>query len=196
MRALALTVRIRFDDLAGYFDPQRRRPCIVAAWHNRILLLPVCFERFRNGHRLTVLTSSSRDGEILSAIVAHFGIGSVRGSSSRRGAVALLSLASELEKGHDVIITPDGPRGPRYVLSPGIIFLAQKTGLPLMRVQVDYTRYWKIKSWDGFRIPKPFSQVTVTLHPFEQLAGAGRGDDTVEAERDRFEQRLREGQAD
>ena len=195
LRALTFTLRLRFDDLAGYFNPERKRPCIVASWHNRILILPVCFERFRNGHHLTVLTSASRDGELLSAMVARFGIGSVRGSSSRRGATALRELAAELDLGHDVIITPDGPRGPRYVLSPGIIFLAQKTGLPLMRVQVDYSRYWELKSWDGFRIPKPFSKVLITLHPFEQLVGVG-GDEAVEEERMRFESRLKEGQAE
>jgi lysophospholipid acyltransferase (LPLAT)-like uncharacterized protein len=193
VRALAFTVRMQTNDRAGYFDPARRQPCIVAAWHNRILLLPVCFARFRNGQNLVVLTSASRDGEILTAIVRRFGIGAVRGSSSRRGALALRELTEVLAGGSDVIITPDGPRGPCYVLGPGLVYLAQKTGLPLMRVSVDYARYWELKSWDRFRVPKPFSKVEITLHPFEALSFSGPEAD-IEAERLRFEARLRDGQ--
>jgi len=195
MRGLGATLRIQFNDRAGYFDASRKRPCIVSAWHNRILVLPICFGRLRNVQRLTVLTSASRDGELLAGIVRRFGLGAVRGSSSRRGAAALRELSAELDSGADVIITPDGPRGPRYTLSPGIIFLAQKTGLPLMRVQVDYERYWELKSWDRFRIPKPFSKLTVTLHPFETLEFSA-DDDSIEAARRAFEARMREDQAE
>ena len=195
MRGLGATLRIQFNDLAGYFDPKRQQPCIVAAWHNRILVLPICFGRLKNVQRLIVLTSASRDGALLAGVVRSFGMDAVRGSSSRRGATALRELAGELESGADVIITPDGPRGPRYVLSPGIIFLAQKTGLPLMRVQVDYERYWELKSWDRFRIPKPFSRATVTLHPFEKLE-FNEGDEDLEAPRQRFEAMLRKDQAE
>ena len=170
MRLLAFTLRLECRDLAGYFDPSRVRPYIVGAWHNRILMLPVTFERFRRGQRLAVLTSASRDGGLLAAIVRHFGVESVRGSSSRRGGVALRELHSKLDEGCDVIITPDGPRGPVYVMSPGIVFLAAQTGLPLMCTRVDYDRYWELKSWDGFRIPKPFSKVVVTLQRATPLA--------------------------
>jgi len=195
MRGLGATLKIQFNDRAGYFDANRKQTCIVAAWHNRILVLPICFKRLRNVQRLTVLTSASRDGEVLAGIVHRFGLGAVRGSSSRRGAAALRELSGVLEGGTDVIITPDGPRGPRYVLSPGIIYLAQKTGLPLMRVQVDYDRYWELKSWDRFRIPKPFSKLTVTLHPFETLEFRD-GEEELEDQRARFEARLREGQVE
>src|SRR4051812_33490566 len=106
MRALAATLRLECRDLAGYFDPARTRPYIVGAWHNRILLLPIVFERFRRGQRLAVLTSASRDGGLLAAIVRQFGIESVRGSSSRRGGLALRELHSRLDEGSDVIVTP------------------------------------------------------------------------------------------
>jgi hypothetical protein len=140
------------------------------------------------------LTSASKDGELLASIVRRFGLGAVRGSSSRRGALALRELTEVLARGDsDVIITPDGPRGPRYVLSPGLVYLAQKTALPLMRVQVDYTRFWELKSWDRFRIPKPFSKVDITLHPFEELSFSSSEAD-IEPERLRFEARLREFQ--
>lgn len=189
IRALGLTLRLECRDLAGYFDPSRRRPIIAAAWHNRILVLPIAFERFRRGQRLAVLTSPSRDGGLLSAVVRRFGVESVRGSSSRRGGVALRELHSKLDEGCDVIITPDGPRGPVYTLGPGIIFLAAQTGLPLLLVQVQYESCWKLKSWDRFRIPKPFSKVTVTLRPAE-LLGELATDEEFEEARVRFAKEL------
>jgi lysophospholipid acyltransferase (LPLAT)-like uncharacterized protein len=168
MRALGFTLRLECRDLAGYFDPARRGPFIAAMWHNRILVLPITFERFRHrGQRLAVLTSASRDGGLLSAVVRQFGFETVRGSSSRRGGVALRELHGKLAEGVDVAITPDGPRGPVYTVSPGIIFLAAKTGRPLMLVHVECERCWQLKSWDRFRIPKPFSKVIVTF----RLAG-------------------------
>lgn len=189
IRLLGLTLRLECRDLAGYFEPSRTRPMIAAAWHNRILALPITFERFRRGQRLAVLTSASRDGGLLSAVVRRFGVESVRGSSSRRGGAALRELHSKLDKGCDVIITPDGPRGPVYSLSPGIIFLAAQTGLPLLLVQVEYANYWELKSWDRFRIPKPFSKVTVTLRPAE-LLGELATDEEFEQARVRFANEL------
>lgn len=192
MRALGVTLRFEFRDHAGYLDSQRRSPLLFAAWHNRILALPVAFERFRpqKGKPLAVLTSASRDGELLAAVVGRFGIGAVRGSSSRRGAAAVLQLASMLEEGSDIIITPDGPRGPRYTLGPGLIFLAQKTGVPVVRVHVEHSGYWELKSWDRFRIPKPFSKVIITLSEAETMESTG-DDAAFEEARTRFERLLR-----
>lgn len=192
MRALGVTLRYELRDHAGYLDPQRRHPLLFAAWHNRILALPVAFERFRpkNGKPLAVLTSASRDGGLLAAVVGRFGIGAVRGSSSRRGAAAVLQLASMLEDGSDIIITPDGPRGPCYTLGPGLIFLAQKTGVPVVRVHVEHSRFWELKSWDRFRIPKPFSKVLITLSQAEVIEPTD-GDAAFEGTRVRFERLLR-----
>lgn len=193
MRALGATLRIDFRDQAGYFDPERLEPCIAASWHNRIFVLPICFKRLRNRQRLTVLTSASRDGALLAQIVQNFGLGAVRGSSSRRGATAIRELQAVMESGSDVIITPDGPRGPRYELSPGIIYLAHKTGARVFRIQVDYSRFWELKSWDRFRVPKPFSKVVVTLHPLEKIEPFD-SDEAFERSRRNFEERLRAGQ--
>jgi lysophospholipid acyltransferase (LPLAT)-like uncharacterized protein len=192
IRGLAFTLRLECRDLAGYFEPSRTRPFIAGAWHNRILLLPFVFERFRRGQRLAVLTSASKDGGLLASIVKHFGIEAVRGSSSRRGGVALRELHSKLDEGCDVIITPDGPRGPVYSMSPGIVFLAAQTGLPLMCVRVELENFWALKSWDGFRIPKPFSKVSVTLQPADPL-GELKTDEEFERARLRFANELSTG---
>jgi len=158
------TLRWRFTDEAGYMHRDPSEPLLVGVWHNRILVLPLCFEWLcRRVRRLNILTSASRDGELLSKLVARFGMESVRGSSSRKSVVALRLLQKRLEEGSDVAITPDGPRGPVYEISPGLIYLAAKTGKPVMFIRVDYERYWELRSWDKFRIPKPFSQVHITF---------------------------------
>jgi len=102
---------------------------------------------------------------------------SVLGSSSRKGVAAIRRLEAAIKEGSDVAITPDGPRGPVYQLNPGLLYLAAKTGLPIMTIQVDYESYWATRSWDKYRIPKPFSTVhirfmkPVAMSPIEDPTG-------------------------
>jgi lysophospholipid acyltransferase (LPLAT)-like uncharacterized protein len=162
LRLLGGTLRWTFVDEAGYMQRAGTEPWLVGVWHNRILVLPLCFEWFcKRRRRLNILTSASRDGALLSAFVSRFGMESVRGSTSRRGVVALRHLQKLLAEGSDVAITPDGPRGPVYEISPGLIYLASKTGLPVMTIRVEYQKFWELRSWDKFRIPKPFSAVEI-----------------------------------
>ena len=104
------------------------------------------------------MVSASKDGGFLTGILECFTVQPVRGSSSRRGAQALLELSTWAERGYDLAITPDGPRGPCYVVQEGVMSLAQLTGLPI--VPVSYSVNWKIrvKSWDRFQIPLPFAR--------------------------------------
>jgi lysophospholipid acyltransferase (LPLAT)-like uncharacterized protein len=95
--------------------------------------------------------------------MASLGMGSVRGSSSRRGSTALRELTEKLEIGHDLAITPDGPRGPKYSLGPGVVFLAQKTGFRILPLHARYHRAFHLKTWDSFAIPWPFSKVSILL---------------------------------
>lgn len=164
LRLLGGTLRWTFVDEAGYMRRAGTEPWLVGVWHNRILCLPLCFEWLCRRHRrLTILTSASRDGETLSNLVAGFGMETVRGSSSRKGVLALRQLQNRLVEGSDVAITPDGPRGPVYKVSPGLLYLAAKTGRPVMTIRVDYLSYWEMRSWDRFRVPKPFSRVRITF---------------------------------
>lgn len=166
LKALCRTLRYRLLDEAGFLRGPYPSPVIMLIWHNRILAMPALFvRRYPKRRGLIVLTSPSRDGAYLAEFVRHFRMGAVRGSSSRRGAAALLHLTRRIEERYDICITPDGPRGPRYQLQPGALLLAQRAGIPLMPFLIEYSRYWRLKSWDGFTIPKPFSQVTVTLLP-------------------------------
>jgi len=165
-RLLFATIRLRFDDRIGFTTGRYEKPVIMCFWHNRILGITLCHLR-RYPHRrragVTVLTSPSRDGEIIAQVAKGFDMGAVRGSSSRRGSQSVRELVSLVEAGGDIAITPDGPRGPRYKLGPGAILLAQITGAVLAPVHATFSRCLRMKTWDGFIIPLPFSTVSVTV---------------------------------
>jgi lysophospholipid acyltransferase (LPLAT)-like uncharacterized protein len=163
---VAATLRYRINDPHELMARKNLGPVIYCIWHNRLALcmrLYAEFGRRRNqGDGLAALVSASKDGALLAAILERFGVQPVRGSSSRRGAQALLELTSWAERGYDLAITPDGPRGPRYVVAEGAILLGQITGRPLVPVSYDVAWKIRLKSWDGFQIPLPFSRCDVT----------------------------------
>lgn len=165
IRLLSATLRWRLHDPAGVSSGPPERPMIWTFWHNRIFVLPALYHRYLASRKGAVLTSASKDGEIIAAIVARFGCDAVRGSSSRRGVSALLGLIDWIKDGYDVAIVPDGPRGPRYQLGPGLVKLAEVTGAMVLPIRVEYGCYWHFKSWDRFRVPKPFSTVDIFLGP-------------------------------
>ncbi len=163
LRLLCRTLRWEIADSAGFTHRPPVTPSICVLWHNRILVMPYFSQRFAPRVQAAVLTSASRDGGILTQVVQHFGLGAVRGSSSRKGASALRELVVKVRGGLTVAVTPDGPRGPVYRCKPGMLHLALQTGAPLFLYGVNYERFWQMKSWDGFRIPKPFSKVRVRI---------------------------------
>ena len=154
VRLLGLTLSIRRDERAVEPLWQARAPVIYAVWHGQILLLPLLYGR----RAVCVLASRSRDGELLTRYIGRFGIEAVRGSSSRGGAAALRHLARWLEEGREVVVVPDGPRGPSEVVKPGIVGLARLSGAAIVPVAVGASSEWRLGSWDGFRIPRPFAR--------------------------------------
>ncbi len=190
VRLLGWTLRIQLQDQAAAGQVPLGTPCIWLFWHNRILGMPRAYRKWFKRRKMVVLTSASRDGAILAKVMERFGIGSVRGSSSKRGALALAELRAAMEAGMDAVFTPDGPRGPCYRLAPGPIKLAQLAGAPIFPIHVSYAKCWRLKSWDRFMIPKPFSKVTVTFISRVAIDPAADGE-TFEAERQRVEALLR-----
>jgi lysophospholipid acyltransferase (LPLAT)-like uncharacterized protein len=158
LRLWESTLRYEVRDEAGILRGELQTPIIAAAWHNRLLMLPISARRFVPVRPGAALISASRDGGWIAELVKRCGFDVVRGSSSRQGVAAILQMSDVLASGRDVIISPDGPRGPVYQLGPGIIFLAQKSNLPVMPLHLEFDRCWRVKSWDGFFIPKPFSK--------------------------------------
>jgi len=164
VRMLAATWRLRLHDEAQLLGPSSVRPLIWVFWHNRLLVIPIVWERFFRVRKGYVLISRSRDGEILADVVKRFGGEPVRGSSSRGGASALRELQRQVLDGSDAYVTPDGPKGPRYSVGAGPLWLAQATGAPLLPVSMECSSCWRLGRWDGFIIPKPFAKIVVTLH--------------------------------
>jgi lysophospholipid acyltransferase (LPLAT)-like uncharacterized protein len=136
---------------------------IGALWHNRLLIFPFVLRRFFSNRRGAALISASRDGDLLADAIQRFGYDVIRGSSSRLGASAVRQLTEVLAAGSDVVITPDGPRGPPYELGPGIIFLAQKTGAAVLPMNLEFSHCWRLGSWDRFIVPRPFAKVRVLV---------------------------------
>jgi lysophospholipid acyltransferase (LPLAT)-like uncharacterized protein len=169
LRLVAASLRVKWNDHSGHFEGRAAGPAIYCVWHNRLALSLMAYTRYarrRNQTRgLASLVSASKDGAFLAAILECFRVQPVRGSSSRRGPQALLELTTWAERGYDLAITPDGPRGPCYVVQDGVTSLAQLTGLPI--VPASYYLHWKVRSesWDRFQIPIPFSRCEVTLGP-------------------------------
>lgn len=175
-RVIFATIRLKVTDNSGFLKNPPDEPRILIFWHNRIPAIAIAFLRHypaRHPSRkgVSVLTSPSKDGDILAGVMANLGMGSVRGSSSRRGSTAIRELTALLESGTDLAITPDGPRGPKYSLGPGAVFLAQKTGIPIMPLHARYNRAIRLKTWDNFAIPLPFSYIEVTIDPYITIAG-------------------------
>lgn len=189
IETLARTLRYEFDDRSGVVGKPATRTYILAIWHNRLLLLPYVVRRFVAARKPTAIISASKDGALLADMVQRFGFNSVRGSRSRRGASAVLGLLQVLERGGDLAITPDGPRGPVYEINPGIIYLAQKADVPVLAVNMEFSRAWRLKSWDRFFVPKPFSRVRVTFAEPHAVHATDTAED-AESERVRLQETM------
>ncbi|MCX6950895.1 MAG: lysophospholipid acyltransferase family protein, partial [Verrucomicrobia bacterium] len=145
------------DDLRAYM--KKDVPVAIVLWHNRLFLAAEIVRRYRQGRPAYALVSASQDGAWLSAFFSLAGMRTVRGSSSRLGREAATALVDVLKAGHDVGITPDGPRGPCYELKAGSIIVARRTKAPMLLVGAEFESAWQLRSWDRFVIPKPFSRV-------------------------------------
>jgi len=138
---------------------------IYAFWHQCLLTASY---RYRN-RGIAVLISRSFDGELIARVVEKFGYRPVRGSSSRGAVTGLLEMGRELETGHAVAFTVDGPRGPRFVAKSGPLLLSRTQKAPVRDLHFGVKSAWRLNSWDGFVIPKPFSRVVLRMSAPLQL---------------------------
>ena len=157
-RLWARTLRLRIEDPHNVIRFVEEQPVIFAIWHNRLLMLPRVFDPTFQTRQSYGLISASRDGDLIAIFIERSGYGTIRGSSSRKGVIALRQLVDMLaSREGNVLVTPDGPRGPVYQASQGIVFLAQKSGAPIVPIHMEYTSSWRLKSWDRFVVPRPFA---------------------------------------
>lgn len=183
LRALGATWRIDRRDLAAWDrEIAAGRRCIFAFWHSR--LLPLVITHRQRG--IVVLVSRHRDGEWITRILLRLGFGAARGSSTRHGEEGARDLLRAARDGRLLAITPDGPRGPAEVVKPGLVWLASRTGLPVVPVATATDRAWVARSWDRFRVPLPFARVVVAYgEPITVLPGLDES--SAEHERARIE---------
>jgi lysophospholipid acyltransferase (LPLAT)-like uncharacterized protein len=159
--ANALSASLRFEHVslgAKPVDPLQAPetgPFIYALWHENFLI-PIV--RFGNSG-VAALVSRHADGELLSTMISRTGMKIVRGSTNRGGVAAVREMLRSDSGPRHLAVTPDGPRGPRRVVQPGVVYLASRTGMRIVPIGVGHRRPWRAKSWDSFAIPRPFSRV-------------------------------------
>jgi lysophospholipid acyltransferase (LPLAT)-like uncharacterized protein len=155
------------------------RPIVFSLWHGE--LLPLLYHH--RGEGVTVLISEHGDGEIIARIAESLGYRTVRGSTSRGAARALIELAREVEDGHDLAITPDGPRGPAKSVAPGVAVVAHRSTAPVIGAAVFAPSAWRLKSWDRFLIPRPFARVSIAYSDSATIDAGDAREAALEADR-------------
>jgi lysophospholipid acyltransferase (LPLAT)-like uncharacterized protein len=162
LRLVYRTLRVRWSDAAGVLARRAGgERFIFAAWHDTLILLPLCVHRVPSGLHPCVLISQHRDGEIAARAAAHFGVRSIRGSSTRGGVGAVRGLLAAHGRGEDVLIVPDGPRGPRHEAKMGIVQLGRVTGAAIVPVALATAPRRRLRSWDRMQVPRPFGRVEI-----------------------------------
>jgi lysophospholipid acyltransferase (LPLAT)-like uncharacterized protein len=167
------TLNVRYRPVGPSVDPTKQKLSqhyIFAFWHEYLLLPAFHFST----PEIAVMISQHRDGEVIAEACRHIRLRTVRGSTTRGGMQAARQMVELGNKGH-LVITPDGPRGPRRRVQTGLVYLASKTGLPIIPVGVGFDRPWRMRSWDRFCLPRPWSLGTcVSLEPVRVPSGIDR----------------------
>lgn len=160
IKTLFATVRHSYQPLGSNLDPKHRQDSgrsIYAIWHESLLCPAVLFGRYD----IAVLISKHADGQLLAQLIASMGMSTVLGSTNRGGVDAVRKLIANDAPWRHLAVTPDGPRGPRRIVQPGIIYVAARTGMTIVPVGVGYRKPFRFKSWDRFAVPKPFGRATI-----------------------------------
>jgi len=144
-----------------YIDAPIDGQCMAVTWHSELLISPQVYRKLRKKQRTSAIIAQHYDGELVSKTLSYFKINSLRGSSRHGAKSVLINAIKAIKNGDTIMITPDGPRGPRYSMSDGAVALALRSNLPLMVVSYQPSSYWQMRSWDKFLIPKPFSHIDI-----------------------------------
>lgn len=180
MRLWTRTLRFEWGRDVDALMDSPPESAVVILWHNRLFVSPEFYRRYFKDRELVVLISASGDGAWLSAFMQRLGIRAVRGSHYKRGARALRELIQESRAKRVVGVTPDGSRGPIYEMKTGAVAVALKTGAPVVLLSFNFSRAWRLRSWDRFYLPLPFSRISVQAEQVE-MDEALRGMDLRDA---------------
>lgn len=157
MKLLWFTYRKKYH----FIDEPIEGQCIAVTWHSELLISPQAYRKLRKKQKTAAIIAQHYDGELIARTFNFLGILPLRGSSRKGAKAVLISAIKALKDGTSVMITPDGPKGPRYSMSDGAVALALRSNLPLMIVNYQANAYWQLRSWDKFVIPKPFTTLNI-----------------------------------
>ena len=189
VRILASTWRVRvIGDAWLRGEREAGRAVIITLWHGQ--MLPLLYQH--RGEGVAILISEHRDGEIIARIATALGHRTVRGSTTRGAGRALLSMVRQVESGQDIAVTPDGPRGPAKSFAPGALIVAQRTGAAIVPATAVARSAWRLKSWDRFMIPRPFTRIVISYGAAAHVrAGDARA---ASSEAPRFQQLMEDAE--
>ena len=159
MRIIWYTTSKKFHFISPVGDEQH----VCVCWHGELLMSPQAYRKIHKKHPASAIISSHFDGSLIASTLKMLGIRSLRGSSRNGAKQVLLQAFKSIKRGEEVLITPDGPRGPRHHMSDGAIGIALKSKLPIFVMNYRAEKYWQLNSWDRFVIPKPFTKVDFYL---------------------------------
>jgi len=155
MRLIWWSSRKKFHYITPIDDSQH----VCVCWHGELLMSPQAYRKIHPGHAASAIISSHFDGSLIAGTLQLLGIRPLRGSTKKGARQVLLQAFKSIKLGEEVLITPDGPRGPRHSMSDGAIGIALKSNLPIFVMNYQSSSYWQLKSWDHFVIPKPFATI-------------------------------------
>ena len=157
MKLLWFTYRKKYH----FIDEPIQDQCIAVTWHSELLISPQVYKKLRKKQKTSAIIAQHYDGELIARTLGFLGITPLRGSSRKGAKAVLIAAINALKNGSSVMITPDGPKGPRYSMSDGAVALALRSDLPIMIVNYKAKNFWQLGSWDKFVIPKPFTKLDI-----------------------------------
>jgi hypothetical protein len=166
MKLLWFTYRKNYH----YIDAPIEGQCMAVTWHSELLISPQVYRKLRKYQKTSAIIAQHYDGELIARSFSFLNIEPLRGSSRRGAKAVLIAAIKALKEGKSIMITPDGPKGPRYSMSDGAVSLALRATLPLMVVNYKPSSYWMLNSWDKFLIPKPFAHLDI-YHQIIEIEG-------------------------
>jgi lysophospholipid acyltransferase (LPLAT)-like uncharacterized protein len=164
IRLILRTCRCEVHGLSNFVETATNSPCILMLWHDRLLLVAEILNRFAPQFIYTAFISNSRDGQPLSLMALSYKAGRVLRVPHNARPKALKEMIVHLRnRGEVILITPDGPRGPRYILKPGVVIAARESSAKVIPFSWESESYWQLNTWDQLRIPKPFSKIKISF---------------------------------
>lgn len=162
LHLLSASCKYQFNGLEEFKGVARNEKCMIMAWHNRVTMIAPIFMTFASEFKYAPVVSYSRDGEYIAVLANSYRQGKALRVQHDDRHKALKTLVNHMKYGkHIPVVTPDGPRGPKYKIKPGSVAAAKQTGTCVIPVSWKADHFWQLGTWDGMMIPKPFSTITV-----------------------------------